>query len=81
MATIDYEGKKVVVVPGQLILDSQMNIFGLHLFMESTKDVPEGVPDVFAFEHRGVRVVIDRNPNCGPTDETVIMSIKVKNNA
>ena len=79
-ATVDYEGKKVVIVPGQLILDSQMNIFGLHLFMESTDDVPEGVPDVFAFEHRGVRIVIDRNPNCEPSDETLTMTLGIKNN-
>ena len=65
MATIDYDGKKVVLVPGQLILDSRMNVFGLHLFMESCDQVPEGVPDAFAFEHRGIRIVVDRAPKGG----------------
>lgn len=58
-----------------------MNVFGLHLFMESTDEIPEGVPDVFAFEHRGIRIVVDRNPNCEPTDESLTMSVEVKDNA
>ena len=75
MATIDYNGKKVVLVPGQLILDSGMNVFGLHLFMESCDHVPDGIPTAFAFEHRGVRVVIDREPDCGHSDESLSVPI------
>ena len=62
MATVKYQGKSIAVAPGQLILDSGMNVFGLHLFMESVKDIPDGVPSAFAFEHRGVRIVIDCDP-------------------
>lgn len=79
MATIDYDGKQVVLVPGQLILDSGMNVFGLHLFMESCDKVPEGIPTAFAFEHRGVRVVVDRAPGCGKTDESLSVPIKNPN--
>ncbi len=77
MATIDYDGKKVALIPGQLILDSGMNVFGLHLFMESVDHVPDGIPTAFAFEHRGVRVVIDRAPNCEPSDESLSISIPI----
>lgn len=64
MATIKYQGKDVPIVPGQLILDSGMNIFGLHLFMESMEHIPDAIPSPlrFAFEHRGVRIVIDCDP-------------------
>ena len=62
MATVDYDGQKVVVAPAQLILDSGMNVFGLQLFMESVDGVPPELPTAFAFEHRGVRVVVDRAP-------------------
>lgn len=77
MATIDYDGKQVVLIPGQLILDSGMNVFGLHLFMESVDYVPDGIPTAFAFEHRGVRVVVDRAPNCEPSDETLSIGIPI----
>lgn len=63
MATIDYDGKKVILAPAQLILDSGMNVFGLQLFMESIDKVPTEVPTAFAFEHRGVRFVVDRDPD------------------
>lgn len=79
MATIDYDGKQATLVPGQLILDSGMNVFGLHLFMESCDGVPEGIPKLFAFEHRGVRVVIDRDPdNLVPPNEALTVHLTAK---
>lgn len=79
MATIDYDGKKAVLVPGQLILDSGMNVFGLHLFMESCEHVPEGIPKVFAFEHRGVRFIVDRDPDTlAQSNESLTVDLSVK---